>query len=218
MTPLPVRIAPSLLAADFARLAEEIRRVEAAGADQLHLDIMDGHFVPNISFGLPVVEAIRRITELPFDAHLMISEPWRYLEPFRDAGANSLTVHVEASPDLAQIVQRVHGLGMECGLAVRPATPVEALFPHLQSIDLALVMSVEPGFGGQEFRADATARLHRLRRQAEQEGIPLPIQVDGGINAHTGALCRRAGANVLVAGSAVFRAPDVAAAIRALRG
>jgi ribulose-phosphate 3-epimerase len=214
----PVRIAPSLLAADFSRLAEEIHRVEEAGADLLHLDIMDGHFVPNISFGIPVIESIREITRLKFDTHLMISNPEKYLEPFKKAGADSLTVHLEVCPEPARIIDAIHTLGMECGLVVNPATPVEGIFPYLQSIQLVLIMSVEPGFGGQSFQPGSLEKISRLRAEIDTLGLDLPIQVDGGINPDTAPSVRRAGADLLVAGSAVFRAPDPAAAIRTLRG
>jgi len=213
-----VQIAPSLLAADFARLEDEIKRVEQAGADLLHLDIMDGHFVPNISFGIPVVESIRRVTRLKFDAHLMISEPEKYLQPFKEAGADSLTVHVEVFPQPLRIVDQIHALGLECGLVINPQTPVDVLFPYLEDIDLVLIMSVEPGFGGQVFQPQALDKIRRLRARVQAAQLSLPIQVDGGVNAETAPSCRQAGASILVAGSAVFRAPDPAAAIRTLHG
>lgn len=218
MTPSAVRIAPSLLAADFSRLAEEIKRVEEAGADLLHLDIMDGHFVPNLSFGFPVVKAVRRVTRLKLDTHLMISAPARYLQAFRDAGVDSLTVHLEAGPDPGLLLEQIHELGLECGLVVNPATPVDRLFPYLEQLDLALIMSVEPGFGGQVFQPQALEKVRRLRARIDAQGLSLPIEIDGGINPDTAPACRQAGATVLVAGSAIFRSPDPAAAIRALRG
>jgi len=184
----------------------------------LHLDIMDGHFVPNISFGIPIIESIREITRLKFDTHLMISNPEKYLEPFKKAGADSLTVHLEVCPDPARIIDAIHVLKMECGLVVNPATPVEEIFPYLQLIQLVLVMSVEPGFGGQSFQPGSLEKIRRLRARIDALGLDLPIQVDGGINPDTAPSVRGAGADLLVAGSAVFRAPDPAAAIRTLRG
>ena len=211
------RVAPSLLAADFARLGDEIKRMEDAGADLFHLDVMDGHFVPNISFGIPVVEAIRRSTRLKLDTHLMISEPDRYLRPFCDAGADSLTVHVEVCPHPERTIEAVHALDLECGLAVNPSTPVDALFPYLGDIDLALVMSVEPGFGGQSFLPRAVSKVEALRARIARRKLSLPIGVDGGVNGANAPSCTAAGARLLVAGSSVFGAPDATAAIRSLR-
>ena len=211
-------IAPSLLAADFARLAEEIARVEKGGADLLHLDIMDGHLVPNISFGLPVIEAVRKTTQLELDTHLMLQNPAPFIAQFKEAGSDSLTIHVEIDPDPAAILADIRRHGLKCGLAVNPATPVEALFPHLDNLDLALVMSVEPGFGGQSFQSQALTKIRDLAAEIARRGLYLPIEVDGGVNTDNAADCRAAGAQLLVAGSAVFRAADPADAIAAIRG
>ena len=194
-------IAPSLLAADFADLEGDIRRLEQAGAQVLHLDIMDGHFVPNISFGIPVVEAIRRTTELPLDVHLMIAEPTRYLRAFRDAGADLLTIHVEAVDDPAPVLEEIRSLGASPGIALNPPTPLEAIEPYLDACDLVLTMSVMPGFGGQEFQKVALEKMRRLRTIGEDG---LLIAVDGGVNLQTIENCARAGANFFVTGTALL--------------
>jgi ribulose-phosphate 3-epimerase len=218
MSPDRIRVAPSLLAADFARLGDQVRRVADAGADMLHLDVMDGRFVPNISFGFPVIASVRRITTLPLDAHLMIEEPARYLAVCRDVGVDSVTVHLETHSDPTAVMEQCRQLGLGCGLVVSPATPIERFFPYVRAAALALVMSVEPGFGGQAFQPAALARIGRLRQRLADEGWQVPIQVDGGINLQTAPAVRAAGATVLVAGVAVFGSPDPAAVIRALRG
>jgi len=213
-----VRIAPSLLAADFARLGEEVRTVEAAGADWLHLDIMDGHFVPNISFGPVVVQALRRHCGLPFDVHLMIAPADPYLEAFAKAGADLISVHPEAGPHLHRTLQTIRSLGKRAGVVLNPATPVSAVEHVLDLCDLILVMSVNPGFGGQSFLESQLPKIATLRRMIAASGREIALQVDGGITAATAPRCIAAGADVLVAGTAVFGAPDYAQAIVALRG
>ncbi|MCD4728346.1 MAG: ribulose-phosphate 3-epimerase [Pirellulales bacterium] len=198
-------IAPSLLACDFAELCEEIRRVEAGGARVLHLDIMDGHFVPNLSIGIPVVEAVRRSTDLPLDVHLMISEPGRYIRRFREAGADLLTIHVEAADDPRPLLEEIRSLGAGVGISLNPPTPVDSLEGCLDLCDLVLVMSVMPGFGGQEFDPAAPAKLRRLRELA---GPDVLLSIDGGVNRDTAGICVEAGADMLVIGSALFSEND----------
>jgi ribulose-phosphate 3-epimerase len=212
-----IRVAPSLLAADFSRMREEIERVELAGADLLHLDIMDGHFVPNLSYGIPVVEAARRCTDMHLDTHLMLTDPSLYLEPFATAGADSLTVHLEVAPDPLPLLKEISRLGCRRGLAVNPKTPVDGILPWLEHIDLALVMSVEPGFGGQSFMPEVLPKVRRLRQAIDTAGLQVDVEIDGGVGPTNAAMCRDAGARWLVAGSAVFRAEDPAAAIQQIR-
>jgi ribulose-phosphate 3-epimerase len=209
-------IAPSILAADFSHLANEIHKVEAAGADWIHCDIMDGHFVDNISFGPAIVGFVRKQTKLPLDVHLMIEHPDHYVPRFVEAGANSITVHVEseAKHDVAKTLQQIRDAGCRAGLTLNPATPFAAVEPLLGQIDLLLVMTVHPGFGGQSFRADQMEKVKR----AKSLGDKIDIEVDGGINAETARLSIQNGANVLVAGTSIFNAPDYAKAIRDLRG
>jgi ribulose-phosphate 3-epimerase len=199
-----LRIAPSLLSADFARLAEEVRAVEAAGADHLHLDIMDGHFVPNITFGPVVVKAIRPLTRLPFDAHLMIAPADPYIEAFADAGADSLTVHPEAGPHLHRTLQLIRAHGKRAGVAINPATPASCIDPVIGDIDLVLVMTVNPGFGGQRFIESQLAKIEAVRRRIDASGRAIDLQVDGGVNDETAAAVIAAGADLLVAGTATF--------------
>ena len=208
-------IGPSLLASDFARIEQEIGRLEEAGAAVLHLDIMDGHFVPNISFGFPVIEAIRRSTRLPLDVHLMISEPGRYLERFRKAGADLLTIHVETVDDPRPLLREIRRLGAVAGLTLNPPTPLETVEPYLDDCDLLLVMSVMPGFGGQEFEPQAVERIRRLRAVGPSD---LLLSVDGGINEHTIGICAEAGANVFVTGCALFSHSDYRRRIEEFRG
>lgn len=194
-------IGPSLLASDFRNLQREIRLLEDGGARLLHLDIMDGVFVPNLSFGFPVVEALRRLTRLPLDVHLMIQQPWHYLERFREAGADMITVHIEAAADPRPMLREIRRLGALAGLTLNPPKPLASVEPYLDDCDLLLVMSVEAGFGGQEFHPDALERLRRLRAIAQPE---LLLSVDGGINAQTIGPCAEAGADLLITGTALF--------------
>lgn len=214
-----VKLAPSILSADFTRLGEQIREAEDAGADWIHVDVMDGHFVPNITIGPLVAAAARRSTRLPLDTHLMIEAPERYLAAFADAGVNSLTVHVETSPHLHRTVQRIRELGMRAGVALNPATPVDAVVEILPFVDLVLVMSVNPGFGGQSFIPTSVAKVERLRRLLDERGLTgVELEVDGGIDAGTAKTVTRAGATALVAGSAVYnQRGSVAANLAALR-
>ncbi len=213
-----LRIGPSLLAADFARLAEDIGRVERGGADFLHLDVMDGHFVPNISFGLPVVAAVRQTTRLELDTHLMLQDPLPFIGPFKEAGADSLVVHVEIESDLRAVLSAIRQRGLQCGLAINPQTPVSALYPHLDELDSALIMSVEPGFGGQPFQPTALDKIRDLCAEIERRGLSVSVGIDGGVHPGNAAACRRAGAQRLVAGSAIFGAQDPASVIADLRG
>ncbi|MDT7919922.1 MAG: ribulose-phosphate 3-epimerase [Meiothermus sp.] len=211
-------VAPSILTADFARLGEQIREAEAAGVDWIHLDVMDGRFVPNLTFGPLVVEAIRKVTKLPLDVHLMIVEPERYLADFARAGADWITVHFEATPHVHRAVQQVRELGKKAGLAINPGTPLEALLPLLPELDLALLMSVNPGFGGQKYIAASTERIRRLSGLRQHLNPACLIQVDGGIKPENVAEVFRAGADVVVVGSALFNNRPVAENMDKLMG
>jgi ribulose-phosphate 3-epimerase len=217
--PRPLRVSPSILAADFARLGEEVRAVEAAGADLIHVDVMDGQFVPNITLGPDVVKALRKSTKVPLDLHLMIVDPDRFVEDFAKAGADLINVHVEAVPDLARTVAHIRSLGKKAAVAVKPATPLDVVLPVLADLDMVLLMTVNPGFSGQKFIEGVVPKIQALRAEIERRKLDIDIQVDGGINPTTVAKVVAAGANVLVAGYGIYRAPngDYAAAIKALR-
>jgi ribulose-phosphate 3-epimerase len=198
-------IAPSILAADFAALGADVQAVEAAGADLVHVDVMDGHFVPNLSLGPGIVKAIRPYSSLPFDVHLMLSQPYRYVDSFVEAGADHITVHVESEGAVACTLEQIRSHGCSTGLSLRPGTPAASLAPYLDLLDLILVMTVEPGFGGQSFMADQVQKIAEIRSLIDQCGRPIHLEVDGGIAKDTAPKVLKAGANMLVAGSAVFK-------------
>jgi len=202
-----ILVAPSILAADFAKLEEDIRRVEEAGADIIHVDVMDGHFVPNISIGPPVVKSIRKVTSLPFDVHLMISDPLQYIEPFADSGADNITFHLEANGDPDEIICEIRNMGCSVGICLKPKTPAELILPFLEKIDLVLVMTVEPGFGGQSFMEDMMPKVSKIHKRINDLARPVHLEVDGGIDENTVRAAVGSGANMLVAGTSVFRHP-----------
>jgi ribulose-phosphate 3-epimerase len=211
------RICPSVLSSDFARLSDEIARVEQAGADFLHVDVMDGQFVPNLTFGPMVVEAIRRLTRLPLDVHLMIVEPLRFLDAFARAGASHVIVHAETVPDPAEAARAIRARGLRAGVTVKPGTPIERLIEALPHVDIALVMTVEPGKGGQSFLEDSPGRIARVRAAIDANHLDCLLEVDGGIAPDTAALAARAGADTFVAGHSIFKDPDPRGALRRLR-
>ena len=213
-----IKIAPSILSADFSKLGEEINTIKSA--DYLHFDVMDGIFVPNISIGIPVLQSVRKHTDMVLDVHLMITRPERYIDAFASAGADIIVVHLEADTpeNIRRAVEKTKALGKKAGIAIKPGTPAQELIPYLDTLDLALVMTVEPGFGGQRFMADMMPKVELLREHIDKCGLDCELEVDGGVNPDTGKICISAGANVLVAGSDVFKAADRSARIAQLRG
>lgn len=212
-----IKIAPSILSADFARLGEEVKEVEQAGADYIHIDVMDGHFVPNITMGPNIVKAIRPVTTLPLDVHLMISDPDRYIGEFAEAGADIITVHAEACTHLHRTVQLIRSHGVKAGVVLNPHTPHEVLEYVIDDLDMVLLMTVNPGFGGQSFIPEVVSKISKVCAMIRERGLSTEIEVDGGITADTIAACAKAGANVFVAGSAIYNKEDRAAALAAIR-
>lgn len=213
-----VKIAPSILSADFSKLGEEIKDVEIGGADYIHIDVMDGHFVPNITIGPLIVEAIRPITKLPLDVHLMIEDPDQYIEAFAKSGADYITVHVEACKHLHRTIHFIKSFGVKAGVVLNPATPVESIMHIISDVNMVLLMSVNPGFGGQAFIPEVLNKIRALRKMIDDKGLNVEIEIDGGVNEETAKQCIKAGATVLVAGSAVYNQKDREQAIAALRG
>ncbi len=211
------KIAPSVLAADFNRLGEEIRAVERAGADLIHFDVMDGHFVPNISMGVPVLAAIRKITRLPLDAHLMISEPEKYVEVFVKSGANSVSVHCEVCPDIPKIAKQIRRLGARASIGINPETEIDRVIAAAEHLDMILIMSVHPGFGGQEFIPASLQKLREVRRELRRRGLAIDVEIDGGIKADNIAEVKAAGANVFVSGSGIFGEKDYGKIVAEMR-
>jgi ribulose-phosphate 3-epimerase len=211
------KIAPSILSADFARLGDEVAQVERAGADMIHFDVMDGHFVPNLSIGIPVLESLRKVTRLPLDAHLMIENPERYVEVFVKSGANSVSVHAEVCKDIPAMAKRLHDLGARASVGINPETDVQRVLPFAAHLDMILIMSVHPGFGGQEFIPEALEKLRAVRRELDRRGLKVDIEIDGGVKLDNIAEVKAAGANVFVSGSGIFGQGDYRKVVKEMR-
>lgn len=212
-----MKIAPSMLSCDFSKMGEEIIRMDKAGADYMHLDVMDGAFVPNITFGAPVIKAVRGLTKVPFDVHLMIDNPLKYIDDFADAGADIITFHVEAKSDVKATIDKINSRGVKAGLVIKPNTPAETVYPYLRDIYMVLIMTVEPGFGGQSFMENMLPKVSDIRKEAERQGTSIVIEADGGINESTIGKCAEAGIDICVSGTGVFKAENAKKAIDKLK-